>query len=298
MTVKSTNYWNNDALDIVDCEDVLVANSYFDGSDDAICLKSHTAGKLCQRIVIRNCVARSSANGVKFGTKSAGGFRDIKLSNITVYDTFRSAFTIGAVDGGMAENISIDSLRAYHTGNAIYLRTGDRGSAGQERKSYMKNISITNVYAEITDAKPDSDYLYEGPVEKMPRNLSPCGIVGLKGQEITDVRLQNVEIVTVAGGNPEYAKAGISSAELDAIPEMPRAYPEFSQFRELPAWGFYIRHARNITFDNVKLVAGKRDYRPAVVLDDVHHSSFKMTFTEPGARKKQVYLHRSSDVTY
>lgn len=40
-------------------------------------------------------------------------------------------------------------------------------------------------------------------------------------------------------------------------------YPEFSQFKELPAWGFYIRHAKGITFDNVKFIAEKPgDYRP------------------------------------
>ncbi len=40
-------------------------------------------------------------------------------------------------------------------------------------------------------------------------------------------------------------------------------------FRELPAWGFYIRHAKGIIMDNVKLVCDRKDYRTAVVLDDV-----------------------------
>ncbi|KAA6341455.1 Exo-poly-alpha-D-galacturonosidase [termite gut metagenome] len=296
IKVESTNYWNNDALDIVDCEEVIVTNSYFDGSDDAICLKSHDATKLCQNVVIRNCVARSSASGVKFGTLSRGGFRNIKLSNITVYDTFRSAFTVQAVDGGFAEDISIDSLWVYHTGNVIYLRVGDRWSDGQ--KSYMKNISISNVYAEITAEKPDAGYVYEGPVEDLPRNISPCGIVGLAGQEITNVTLKNVEIVSPGGGNPHYAKVGLSSSELDAVPEMPAKYPEFSQFKELPAWGFYIRHAKGIFFDNVKLTAENTDYRPAIVLDDVKEGNFKNTqFIEPASKaKKQIHIYKSSGI--
>lgn len=295
VTIKSAHYWNNDGLGIIDCEEVSVANSYFDASDDAICLKSHVEDKLCENVVIRNCVARSSANGVKFGTGSVGGFRNVKLSNITVYNTLRSAFTIQAVDGGFAENISIDSLRVYHTGNAIYLRVGDRWSGG--RKSYMKNISISNVYAEITDEKPDADYEYEGPVEDLPRNLSPCGIVGLEGQDIRDVRLTNVEIVTAAGGNANYAHAGLSPKALDGIPEMPAAYPEFSQFKELPAWGFYIRHAEDVRFDHVKLVAQKRDYRPSIVLDDVKGATFlKVDFVEPGGSKKQIHSYQSSRI--
>ena len=40
-------------------------------------------------------------------------------------------------------------------------------------------------------------------------------------------------------------------------------------FGELPAYGFYLRHAKNITMKNVKLLLEERDYRPAIVADDV-----------------------------
>lgn len=38
-----------------------------------------------------------------------------------------------------------------------------------------------------------------------------------------------------------------------------------------PSWGFFVRHATGITFDNctVAVEAGKDDKRPAVVMDDV-----------------------------
>lgn len=297
ITVDSKAFWNNDGIDIVDCDGVKLTNSFFDATDDAICLKSHDPNVLCQNVEIHNCVARSSASGVKFGTFSKGGFKNIKMRNITVYDTYRSAFTIQAVDGGLAENISIDSLYVYNTGNVIFLRTGDRYSNG--KKSYMKDIRISNVYAEITAEKPDAGYDYEGPVEDLPRNISPCGIVGLKDNDIENVTLKNVHIVSPGGGNPHYAKVGLSASELDAIPEMPAAYPEYSQFKELPAWGFYIRHAKNIVFDNVTLEAEKADYRPAVVMDDVKGGNLKGTvYKEPGKKKEQVHLHQSTGVKY
>ena len=62
--------------------------------------------------------------------------------------------------------------------------------------------------------------------------------------------------------------------ELDKVPEMAASYPEFSMFRELPAWGFYIRHARGIIFENVVLICSKKDYRTPVVMDDVHGATF------------------------
>ncbi len=295
ITVKSNAFWNNDALDVVDCSNVKISDSYFDASDDAICLKSHDAKSICENVEIRNCVARSGASGIKFGTLSAGGFKNVKLSNIKVYDTFRSAFTVQAVDGGIAENISIDSLYSYNTGNVIYLRVGDRWGKG--RQSSMKGITISNVYAEVPEGKPDAGYDYEGPVEDLPRNISPCAIVGLPGRNVTDVTLKNVNIVFPGGGNPNYAKVGLSAKELDAIPEMPGAYPEFSQFKELPAWGFYIRHAEGITFDNVTLTAKAPDYRPAIVTDDVKNMTLTgVKYNEPGKGKKQVHTYKSTNI--
>ena len=162
----------------------------------------------------------------------------------------------------------------------------------------MRNIVIKNVYAEIPLDKPDAGYSYEGPIEDLPRNISPASIVGLPDYKIQNVTLQNIEIVSPGGGNPYYAYRGLTSQELDSIPEMVTAYPEFSQFKELPAWGFYIRHAEGIVFDNVTLKALKRDYRPAIVTDDVQGLTLKnLHVMEPDSEKKeQVFLYKSKEV--
>lgn len=296
ITVDSKSYWNNDGIDVVDCDGVVIKNSYFDAADDVICFKSHSAEHICQNVVVDNCVGRSSANGLKFGTVSRGGFRNFKVTNLTIFDTFRSAITFAAVDGGEISNIVVDGVRSINTGNVIYLRIGDRWSKG--KKPFMKDITISNVYAEVPFGKPDAGYNYEGPVEDLPRNISPASIVGLPDYKIQNVRLKNIEIVYPGAGNPLYAKRGLTSADLDSIPEMRTAYPEFSQFKELPAWGFYIRHAQGITFENVKLIAQKKDYRPAIVMDDVQGATFKgMQYNEPESNgKKQLFYQKSENV--
>jgi polygalacturonase len=296
IKVDSKSYWNNDGIDVVDCDSVFIRNSCFDAADDVICFKSHDPNKICQNVVVDNCVGRSSANGLKFGTVSRGGFRNFKITNLTIFDTFRSAITFAAVDGGLVENISVDGVRAINTGNVLYLRIGDRWSNG--KKPSMHDISISNVYAEVPEGKPDAGYNYEGPVEDLPRNVSPASIVGLSEYKIRNVKLKNIEIVYTGGSNPFYAYRGLSDTELDSIPEMRSAYPEFSQFKELPAWGFYIRHAEGIEFENVKLFARKKDYRPAVVIDDVSGALFKgMKFIEPESRgKQQIFQYKSAGV--
>jgi len=292
ITVDSRAFWNNDGIDIVDCDSVAITNSYIDSDDDGICLKSHDAAAVCQNILVRNCTIRSSANGIKFGTASLGGFKNIKLINIKVFDTYRSAIALEAVDGGFLENAEVDSLQVLNTGHAIFLRIGERV---KDKKGRLENIRIKNVSAEVAATKPDAGYEYEGPIEDMPRNISPpIVIAGLPGNTIKNVSFQNIEIKHPGGGNPQFAKVSLN--ELDKVPEIPASYPEFSKFVELPAWGVYIRHASDIKFNNVKLFCGKKDYRTAIVLDDVHHSEFLSTnITEPG-KKNAFYQHRSSEI--
>ncbi len=294
LTVDSKSYWNNDGIDVIDCDSVIVRNCNIDAADDVFCFKSHSANHICQNVVVENCVGRSSANGLKFGTVSRGGFRNFKVKNLTIYNTYRSAITFATVDGGTIDNIDVDGVRSINTGNVIYLRAGERWNKGKHPS--MSNITIRNVYAEIPSVKPDAGYSYEGPVEDMPRNISPASIVGIPNCKIKNVTLQNITIVTPGGGNPLYAFRGTSAKELDSIPEMINSYPEFSQFKELPAWGFYLRHAENVTFDNVTIKALKHDYRPAIVADDVKGIRLKsMKYVEPDSEdKKQEVLYQST----
>ncbi|MGC8892264.1 MAG: glycoside hydrolase family 28 protein [Candidatus Saccharicenans sp.] len=293
LIIDSKSYWNNDGVDIVDCDNVEVANLYIDAADDGICLKSHDENAVCQNVYIHDNVVRTSANGIKFGTASLGGFKNIKIINNIVYDTYRSAITFAAVDGGFVEDVTVDGLKSINTGNVIFLRIGERWRPG--KKGRMRNIFISNVYAEVPATKPDAGYNYEGPWEHQPRNISPSSIVGQPDVLIENVTLKNIEIHHPGGGDPYFARVGLD--ELDKVLELPGSYPEFSMFRELPAWGFYVRHARNITFENIKLVAAKKDYRRAIVLDDVHNMRIKgLQVQEPGPKKDPVYIHKSTDI--
>ena len=86
---------------------------------------------------------------------------------------------------------------------------------------------------------------------------------------------------------------------MDKVPEHPAKYPEFSMFKELPAWGFYVRHAKGIVFEQVTIACTKEDYRTAVVLDDVHGIIFNgLKVKEPGKKKEPVFSHRSTDIKF
>ncbi|MBX6360744.1 MAG: glycoside hydrolase [Acidobacterium ailaaui] len=291
--VDSKSFWNNDGIDIADCQHVVVTDSYIDSDDDGICLKSFDDNSGCDDVLIQNNTIRSSASAIKFGTNSSGGFRNICIVNNKVFDTYRSAIALEAVDGGNIENVSVDSLQVLNTGNLIFLRIGEREPG---RIGKLENVQFNNITAEIASEKPDMGYEYEGPIENMPRNISPAIIIaGLSGSNISNISFKNITVQFPGGGNPFFAKVSLDS--LSKIPELPKNYPEFSMFGELPAWGIFIRHADHLQFDHVNLFCQKNDYRNPVVLVDVQNTNFVSLKIKEQNKKKEVYLYKSNNIS-
>jgi hypothetical protein len=264
IKVESRAYWNNDGFDIVDCRNVRVTNCDVNAADDGICLKSHSPDHINDQVYIANCTVRSSASAIKFGTASYGGFKNVVIENIKVFDTYRSAIAIESVDGGLIENIAVSNITAVNTWNAIFIRLGNRAG---DRPGIVKNISIKNVNVQVPFGRPDIDYDMRGPAVESLHNPFPAPIAGIPGHYIEDVALENIRITYP--GRATKGMAYIPLTRLDQVPEQVGEYPEYSMFQELPAWGFYVRHAKNIKMKNIILKLEDRDFRPAFVFDDV-----------------------------
>ncbi|MGI4870848.1 MAG: glycoside hydrolase family 28 protein [Janthinobacterium lividum] len=292
MRVESTAYWNNDGIDFVDCKNVLLTNSFFNASDDGICLKSENPKSRCENITVKNCTVRSSASGFKLGTGSFGGFKNIKVDGLTVYDTFRSAVALETVDGAVLEDIDIRNVTAKNTGNAIFLRLGHRKG---EALGVLRRVYIGNVKAEIPLGKPDKGYEIEGPVFKEAHNINPSSIVGLPGHPVQDVTLENIDLTYLGGNSKDVAYRGLDS--LARVPERTPNYPEFSMFGELPSYGFYTRHATGITFKNVRIQTKGADYRPALVFDDVQKLTLQQVTIPTAPTQPTLVLHDVVGVT-
>jgi hypothetical protein len=59
-----------------------------------------------------------------------------------------------------------------------------------------------------------------------------------------------------------------------AVPERDNSYPDPQEFGKMPAYGFYIRHVKNIEMSDVELKLENEDFRPPIILDDVKGASF------------------------
>lgn len=292
ITVDSDAFWNNDGIDISDCKNVRVTYCNINCADDGICLKSHYVDYVMDSVYISDCKVRSSASAVKFGTKSEGGFRNVLIKNIEVYDTYRSAIAIESVDGGILENIYIDSITAINTGNAIFIKLGHRE---EERKvGTLRNVVLKNINVQVPWGRPDIDYDMRGPSLPFFHNIFPASITGMPDYPVENLVLENITISYPGRGHKAMAYAPLH--RLHAIPENAAEYPEFSMYGELPAWGLYIRHVRGLQMKNVKLSIEDADYRPAIVLDDVNDATFQKFSIEDNSDLPELYHIRSNNL--
>ncbi|MFT6004049.1 MAG: polygalacturonase [Bacteroidia bacterium] len=287
IKVRSDAYWNNDGLDIVDSKNVRITNCNINAADDGICIKSedwsHTY--CCDSIYIADCTVRSSASAVKFGTSSVNDIKNVTIRNIRVYDTYRSAIAIEAMQGGVLENILVENITATNTGNALFLRIGQIRNA--ENPGVLRNVTLRNIKVTVPFERPDYKYEIRGPALPQFHNIFPSSITGIPGHPIQNVTLENITIIYPGRGNPAFAY--MPTDRLNEVPELPTAYPEFSMFGELPAWGLYLRHVEGITLKNIKMKIENPDYRPAIVLDDVSNYTIESLNIKGDAKANPVF---------
>lgn len=260
---------NRDGFDIDACRNVRISNSYVNSpNDDAIVLKSSYAlgfNRATENVTITNSQVsgfdlgtfldgtlkttqefapdRDRVTGrIKFGTESNGGFKNITISNINFVRS--RGLAIETVDGGYIEDVSISNITMRDITTApIFIRLGKRQRAPDGTPvAKIRRVNIDNVIVS------GADHQYASI------------IAGLAESPIEDVRLSNIRIHYKGGGTKEDAAR--------VVPENEKNYPEPSMFGVLPAYGFYVRHAKGITFDNVKVTYENAEARPAFVFDN------------------------------
>lgn len=63
----------------------------------------------------------------------------------------------------------------------------------------------------------------------------------------------------------------------------------------LPAYGLYMRHAKNVTLDNVQFNLMEPDPRPAIWFDDVQDATLRaFRATQPSGDQKLIVKQKST----
>lgn len=257
VTIRSHVNGNNDGIDIDSCTNVRVLGCDIDTGDDAVCLKS-TSSKPCRNIVVSNCLLKSDWGALKIGTESAGDFQDIVISNCVIYDTKGGGLKIISMDGAHIENVMVSDIIMRRVSGPIFFRLGSRlraYQAGEEPRTTgsLKNIMVRNIQADVWE---------EGfPLWGNARRAGIC-LTGVPNHPLENLVFDNIHVKFPGGGTPEEARR-------HDVPELEAHYPEFTIFVPLPAYGFYVRHAREVVLSNIRLETTLPDARPALFCDDV-----------------------------
>ncbi len=268
IKVFNRNNYNNDALDIDGCHEVIVRGMIADSDDDAITLKS-TSPRLCENIRISDCVVSSHCNAIKLGTETNGGFRNINISGIIVKPSYdqkekffgqwigSSAISLEIVDGGVMENVSVSDITVEGTESPIFIRLGNRGRGYLSNGKDMEHIVPIDHVGRING-------LHLSNIHIRNAGSMGCSITGLPGHFVENVWLSDITI---------HHKGGVQAADLEVIDESvadekEKAYPEATMWGNLPAKGFFVRHTRNIFFSNITVQTEQTDVRPDFVQID------------------------------
>ena len=250
VSIFNHGFYANDGIDIDACKHVLIEDCDVDSNDDPIVIKSHSEDE-SSNILVRRCTVATFERAVKVGNESLGAFKNIRFEDITVNATAfplpilpQTAIYLAVADGGSADSISFERINittAYET--PIFIRLNDRGisyNGSDPPVQFLRNVLIKDV-------------------ECIAGSTIPCSISAIPGYYVKNIVLENIHI-TLPGNGP---------IAIVPVPELENDRPENNMWGEiLPAYGFYIRHVKNMIADSVCFTQESPDYRAEYWMED------------------------------
>lgn len=286
VAVRGIRLWGhanycNDGIDI-DSRNVLIEDCDIDAEDDAIVFKTHRPDFAVENVVVRNCRLASNSSNIKFGTESFGTFRNVRVHNCSigcktpshtinphnfpgemrdVRNHAISGIEVSAVDGGSIEDVVISDIEMGEGINTpIFVRLARRKQPAAGRSSYMRNVTIERIKMTSPSCCAIANAI--------------AGVPGLRPQNIV---IRDVELKMLGGGTRKEAAEVYTD-------ERERAFPmPYALFKSmLPAYGFYVRHADGVRFENVRIsYADGKEERPPIVGDDASVTTENCEFMPP-----------------
>ncbi len=271
VTIKTSR----DGLNLSQCSNVEVANCHIDavryedgypaGGDDAIKLGSDLSlgrARPSENITVRNCFLASGCNTLQFGSETIGSFKNIRFENITIRRAGKAGISITSNDGSNIDGIHYKDITMEKTFAPIFIKVSDvaRVPKGTYKRGSIRNVTFENIRA--TDC-----YSYFKGREM------PAVIWGKPGSPIEGIEFKNVSI-TAKGGHP------VTDADIEPAENNER-FPR--HIGAIPAYGWYLRHVKDVSFTDCEFLVEKSDGRPAFVIDDAENVVLKNTYLPIGS---------------
>jgi len=242
LTVDTAS--DRDGWNIISTTNVTITNSNIMGNDDALAFKSDYAlgAKLPNGhvTVTDTHLQAGCCNALMFGSETCGDFTDYNFQRINITGANKSGLGLVSMDGAVISDVHYRDITMTNVRSAIMQKIGTRRRCGNNPGVGR----ITNItYDNVTSSGQSSNF-----------TATLWGEAG-SNNKISNVTFNNVNI-TVPGGST-MTGTGVPSND-------PNNYNPNS-IGTRPAYGWYIRDANGIRFNNSSVRFRATDSRPAVI---------------------------------
>jgi len=251
------------------CKNVIISDCNVVAGDDGIVLKTSYAlneKRACENITISNCVVSSRMCAIKFGTETNGDFKNISISNCSIYDTCFTGVALEIADGGIMDGISVTGITMQNVGTPFIIMLTNRANGPKGTTvGKIKNITVDNLIANgpygYIEPIRYTTVLEDEALQNMPEIIT-SSVVGQPDSFLENITLSNVNITVPGGGTAEERNI--------VVPEIPDKTPSASAFgTKLPSYGIYFRYVKNLALNNINIHTLCNDNRECMVFDNV-----------------------------
>jgi len=255
ITVNNIHTSNRDGIDIDACEYIRISNCDVTSGDDALVLFTSLPGRPCKNVTITNCFLSSRCHAFKlYNSRGTGIFRNISITNCILHNTKRAGISLQMADGCELDNLTVSDIIMDQVNCPVWIQQWKSTDHDPTRPGKLSNMIFSNIQATGADS-------------------IGCILTGLPGYPLQNITLSNIRISFSGGGTKE-----LSAREIGELPELGnktyyhQRINNHDQFGMLPAYGFFVRHVDVLVMENIDLSYQSADHRPALHLEDVHHS--------------------------
>lgn len=255
ITINSTLSGNRDGIDIVDCHHVIIEGNTIRSEDDSICIKSGSRVGV-DDVMVRNDHVQQSivANALKFGTASYGSFSNVTFQDIVVDEADKAAMAVESVDGADIRNITFQRITFHKVGSPVFILLGDRGTTPMGDVHKIGSIDGVAFKDIVGD---NMKYDWSSPISGLSKNGSTY--------TLRNLTFENVQV---------HNKGGLTSVPADP-PEYAGQYPDPNLWGNMPAFGYFVRHADGVTFSGCVTDVAPADARQWLETRDVAHLTIR-----------------------
>jgi len=233
ITIKNpANSPNTDGINPESCKNVHISNCHIDVGDDCITLKSGiedcSVKVPCENITIVNCTMVHGHGGVVIGSEMSGGVKNVTISNCVFEGTDRGIrIKTRRRRGGVVEDIRVSNIVMKNVICPFVMNMYYHcGKNGKEQYVWDKNPYP------VDESTPIFRRIHFSNITARGVNAAAGFIYGLPEMPVEDVTFDNVSV-------------SIAENPVKGMPAM------LSHVEPMEGKGFFVRNAKNVTFDKV-----------------------------------------------